>query len=78
MVVTVEKGFQGATARSQRMCRGNGRTIVFRVIVDGEEHAEYRLKGTAIACAEFARTVWTGKGDLDQAYLNYQAGKYKA
>lgn len=70
-IITVERGFQGATARSQKSCYGSGRTIVYRVMVDGEEHASFKRKMDAEPVAEFARSKWNGSGDLETAYYNY-------
>lgn len=76
--ITVERGFQGATARSQRNCRGNGRTVVYRVMINGEEFAQFKKKGDALPVAEFAKT-WTGAltgiGDLETAYYKNQEAK---
>jgi hypothetical protein len=73
--ITVEKGFQGHTARSQRSCYGNGKTIVYRVMVDGEEYASFKRKMDAVPVAEFAQSHWNGLGDLETAYHNFHARK---
>ncbi len=70
--ITVERGFQGHTARSQRSCYGSGKTIVYRVMVDGEEYASFKRKMDADPVAEFARSNWNGLGDLETAYNNYR------